>query len=247
MKYLGAGTVSFVGFLLATACGQGGSAGGGPPSLDGDDVPDSYDDLPPATEVVPGDPDRPLTPITDGVPNNQGDPPPGGGATCRQYCSAALATGCASTDVPEDQEELSVGQCTTLCQEEILALPCSGQLLDVSLCLIGLLPPGSCDLDDVTEDELLAACYSPLLTYVQCLGVEDTGEDPDPPNEGTVDCTCTCVCELGCSASVTSTCSASGAQACALCDNACNSYCAQDDCGASLLPAATPASCSAGQ
>jgi hypothetical protein len=244
LKYIGAGTVSLVGFLLVTACGQGGSAGGGPPSLDDDGVPDSYDDLPPPTEVVPGDPNRPIPPITDGVPNNQGDPPPGGGASCRQYCSAVLATGCATT---ESDQELSVGECTTICDEQVLPQPCSGQLLDVSLCLIGLLPPGSCDFDDVPEDELIAACYTPLLTYVQCAGVEDTGEDPDPPNEGTLDCTCACACEYGCSGTNTETCSASGAQACALCDASCNSFCSQQDCGASLIPAATPASCSAAQ
>ncbi len=237
MKYLGAGTVSFVGFLLATACGQGGSAGGGPPSVDYDDVPDSYEDLPPPTVVVPGDPNRPIPPIFDGVPNNQGDPPPGGGASCRQYCTAVLATGCASD---EGEQELSVSECTTICDTQIRPAQCSGQLLDVSLCLIGLLPPGSCEFDDVPEDELLAACYTPLMAYVQCAGVEV--EEPEP-GEGMVDCTCGCVCEYGCSGTVTNTCTASGAQACALCDNACNTYCASEDCGGSLVPPATAAVC----
>jgi hypothetical protein len=239
LKYIGAGTVSLVAFLLVTACGQGGSAGSGPPSLDEDGVPDSYDDLPPPTEVVPGDPNQPIPPITDGVPNNQGDPPPGTGVSCRQYCTAILATACVST---EQGQEISVGDCTTICNSEILPQPCSQQLLDVSLCLIAFLPEDSCDFEELPEEELLAACYTPLMDYVECADL-DTGEDPDPPSEGTVDCTCACACEYGCSGTNTQTCSASGAQACALCDDSCNSYCIQQDCGASLIPAATPASC----
>lgn len=246
MKYLGAGTVSFVVFLLATACGQGGSAGGGPPSLDDDGVPDSYDDLPPPTEVVPGDPNRPIPPITDGVPNNQDDRPPGGGVGCRQYCTSLLSSPCLSL---EEGQEISVRECTTICEEEILPQPCSRELLDASLCLFGFLIGDSCNFEEIPEDEaeeLLAACYTPLIAYVECAGL-DQGEDPDPPNEGTVDCTCACACEYGCSGTESETCSASNAQACALCDDMCNSFCAEQECGASLIPSSTPATCAAGQ
>jgi hypothetical protein len=243
LKYLGAGTVSFVGFLLATACGSGGSAGSGPPSLDDDGVPDSYDDLAPPTEAVPGDPDAPVPPVTDGVPNNQDDRPPGVGASCDQFCTTILASDCLS---PEDGQTVSVNECTVVCQQEILPEPCSRELLDASLCLFGFLSGDSCDFGEIPEDEaeeLIAACYTPLMAYVDCAGLEDSGQTPDPPGEGTIDCTCSCACEYGCSGTVTTTCTASGAQACVLCDSACNSYCSDQECGASLVPPSTPASC----
>ena len=240
MKYIGAGTVSFVGFLLATACGQGGGAGGGPPSWDGDGTPDSYDDIPPSTEVVPGDPNRPVTPVTDGVPNNQDEPPPGvGGATCGQFCTAIIASGCAT-----GESELTVGDCKSICTTELLPQPCAGQLIDAFVCLIGLLPAGTCDFEELEDDEEgLAACYTPLLSYAECADLDDGGNMPEPPNEGTVTCTCTCACEYGCVSTETSVCSASQAQSCYLCDDACESYCAFEDCGVSITPAATPATC----
>jgi hypothetical protein len=239
LNYIGAGTVSVLGFLLATACGQGGS-GGGPPGPPGDEVPGGYEDPPPVFEdpaVVDPAGDEDFPPPNPGtiVPDNSGDPPPGGGAGCSQFCGVLVSSGCFDGG--------AVSNCVAECNTEIITEPCGDLLLDAAACLFGLITSDNCETEELDENEILASCSTQVLRYGECSGQITDGGEPTPMQT----CTCVCSCEYGCTGTTINSCAAAQAQECALCDTECDDYCFDQDCGLTLTPPTTAAYCSSAE
>jgi hypothetical protein len=228
LKYIGAGTVSVLGFLLATACGQGGPGGGGSPSIVDDDVPNSYEEPPLDGESNPPDiDDPPPRGVGTEVPGDVSGPPPGGGgAGCSGLCDALQGAGCL---------EGGTSQCVAECQAGFAQEVCADELLEAATCLYGLATTDVCDLEELVEDEqLLLSCESEFLAYSRC--ADATPEQP------TDQCMCSCVCADLCTTTLYSQCAQSDSQ-CRTCDSSCADFCDTSACGASLIPAGTQAYC----
>lgn len=234
MKYIGAGTVSVLGFLLATACGQGGPGGGGSPSIVDDDVPNSHEEPPFDGESNPPKvEDPPPRGVGTDVPGDVSGPPPGGGgggASCSGLCNAAEGAGCLDGDV---------AACAAECESEFGQDACDAQLLVAVMCLYGFAPSGVCDPEILIQDEaVIRSCESEFLAYSACL-------DQTPP-QTTDECMCSCVCADLCTTTQYRQCAQSDSQ-CRSCDSSCTDYCDTAACGASLLPAGTQAYCASSE
>ncbi len=215
MKYIGAGTVSVLGFLLATACGQGGPGDLSPPSVVDDDVPNGYEEPPFDGESDPPNYDDPPSGGGSPVPGG-GDPPPGGGA-CVDLCNAAQRAGCLDGDT---------AACASECEFDLGQEACADQVVDLLACLYANVTSGACEAEALFQDEaLLSICQSQVNAYGTCL--------EQIPAEPTQQCLCSCACEELCTGTSYITCQQSDTQ-CQSCQTSCTDFCASSACGAAI-------------